>query len=93
MSYRLPRRLRVILVASVLGLVAAACGGETTTPASTSEALEAQADAQAEALGDAAEESAGDSVFAGEFVDLNGDSIDLASYEGQDVVLWFWAPW
>ena len=32
-------------------------------------------------------------TFEGSFVDLNGETIDLASYQGQDVVLWFWAPW
>ena len=32
-------------------------------------------------------------LFQGDFIDLNGESIDLASFEGQDVVLWYWAPW
>ncbi len=42
-----------------------------------------------------AEESSNEvsELFAGDFVDLNGEAIDLASFEGQDVVLWFWAPW
>jgi hypothetical protein len=29
----------------------------------------------------------------GEFTTLDGGSIDLAQLQGQDVVLWFWAPW
>ncbi len=28
-----------------------------------------------------------------EFSTLAGETIDLASLQGQDVVLWFWAPW
>ncbi len=29
----------------------------------------------------------------GEFEALDGTTIDLAEFQGQDVVLWFWAPW
>jgi len=29
----------------------------------------------------------------GEFATLDGTSVDLAELQGQDVVLWFWAPW
>ena len=32
-------------------------------------------------------------LFAGDFVDLSGQAIDFGSFEGQDTVLWFWAPW
>ncbi len=32
-------------------------------------------------------------VFDGEFATLDGASVNLADFEGQDVVLWFWAPW
>ncbi|MEM9463807.1 MAG: hypothetical protein AAGA90_00445 [Actinomycetota bacterium] len=28
-----------------------------------------------------------------EFETLDGTTIDLASLQGEDVVLWFWAPW
>lgn len=41
--------------------------------------------------GDGSEQ--GGAAFEGEFPTLDGGSIDLASFEGQDVVLWFWAPW
>ncbi len=37
--------------------------------------------------------SDGGSVFEGEFATLDGGSVNLAEFEGQDVVLWFWAPW
>ncbi len=28
-----------------------------------------------------------------EFPTLDGETIDLQTLQGQDVVLWFWAPW
>lgn len=33
------------------------------------------------------------SALDGEFAALDGSSVDLAELRGQDVVLWFWAPW
>ena len=87
MSRPFSRHARVMLIAALFGLVAAACGGTETT-ASTSDAIAAQT-AQAEGDAPAAEGN----LYSGDFVDLNGQTIDLASYEGQDVVLWFWAPW
>lgn len=32
-------------------------------------------------------------VLVDEFETLDGTTIDLASLQGEDVVLWFWAPW
>ena len=32
-------------------------------------------------------------LFQGDFVDLNGQAVGLSDFEGEDVVLWFWAPW
>ncbi|MEL7156236.1 MAG: hypothetical protein AAFN30_06520 [Actinomycetota bacterium] len=32
-------------------------------------------------------------VLAGEVTALDGTTVDLADYQGHDVVLWFWAPW
>jgi len=31
--------------------------------------------------------------LTGSFTALDGTSVDLASLQGTDVVLWFWAPW
>ncbi len=73
-----------MLIAAIFGIIAAACGGGTTdTAATTSDAIAAQAQGDAPAAG----------VFDGSFIDLNGETVDFASYEGQDVVLWYWAPW
>ena len=74
-------------LAVVFGLFVAACGGgaETTADAPTTGDAIAAAEEQPDA-------TAAD-LFSGDFVDLNGEAIDFASLEGQDVVLWFWAPW
>lgn len=37
--------------------------------------------------------SGGQPLLSGRFDTIDGDTIDLASLEGQDVVFWFWAPW
>lgn len=34
-----------------------------------------------------------DPLFFGDFTTLDGATVDLADFAGQDVVLWFWAPW
>jgi len=31
--------------------------------------------------------------LTGQFSTIGGGQIDLGSLQGQDVVLWFWAPW
>lgn len=31
--------------------------------------------------------------LVGTFETLDGETIDLATVHGQDVVLWMWAPW
>ncbi len=69
--------------ALVLGatLTAAACGaGDVAVE-------EAVADESATAA-----ESSG-SGLSGQFDTVDGSSINLADFDGQDVVLWFWAPW
>ena len=34
-----------------------------------------------------------DARLVDEFPTLSGETIDLESLRGEDVVLWFWAPW
>lgn len=85
--HRSPRTLAVWLVV-LFGLVAVACGGATDVVAEPATAGE---EAAVTETGDAPAAATGN--FGGDFIDLNGQSIDLASFEGQDTVLWFWAPW
>ena len=70
----------ILAIALIMGLVASACGG-TMTANDT-----AVADTPAAAV--PAEES-----LSGEFTALDGTTVDLATLQGEDVVLWFWAPW
>ncbi len=38
--------------------------------------------------------AAGEATQAGEsFTTVSGGQLDLGDLEGQDTVLWFWAPW
>ena len=70
---------RVLAVALIMGFVAAACGsGEAST---ASEATVPDASPAAE------------QPLVDEFATLDGTTIDLATLQGKDVVLWFWAPW
>ncbi len=90
-----PRSLIALLVA--VTLVAAACGADDAQP-STAEAETAATTAAgtestaAEAAGDGAV-SPVSSPLSGTHTLVDGTSIDLDQFAGQDVVLWFWAPW
>jgi len=79
-----------IALFAVVGLFASACG-----PAAV-EAEEATAAAPAAAAATDAsdvEEAPEASLLSGQYAIVGGETIDLAQYEGQDVVMWFWAPW
>lgn len=81
-------------------MIGAACGtaveSGTSVGGSTSQTDQASSTAVAESEPVVVEEGPADSppsLLTGEFATLAGSSIDLGSLEGQDVVLWFWAPW
>ncbi len=38
-------------------------------------------------------DSGASQLLVDEFETLDGQTIDLATLQGEDVVLWFWAPW
>lgn len=78
MQLRLARTLALLFGALLL---AASCGSGGS---SESVAVAAQ---------DASSAPETTSPLHGEFATLAGESIDLGSLEGQDAVLWFWAPW
>ena len=58
-------------------LLLTACGGGTVT----------------ESVGAAAGENSANEHLVGAYPTLAGFDIDLTTLQGQDVVLWFWAPW
>ena len=76
--------LRVLAVAAALVFLAAACGGTHTAP------TEPGAGSDSPALA-----SRDDSGWPHDFTAplVGGGEIDASDYEGQDLVLWFWAPW
>lgn len=41
----------------------------------------------------AQETSGGASALVGEVETIDGPVLDLAEFQNQDLVLWFWAPW
>ncbi len=71
-------RRRWLATLLALLVVASACGGTASTVSSS---------------GGFSEPEAADELFTGEFATVSGQTIDLGSLEGQDTVLWFWAPW
>lgn len=74
-------RIRTAAASAALVLTLAACGSE----ASTTEAATAAPDAESSApVGLEVE---------GSFATVAGGQLDVGALEGQDTVLWFWAPW
>jgi hypothetical protein len=63
-----------------MSLVLAACGTASSGAAPGSAAAAEETEVAAPLLRD-------------EFTTISGETIDLGSLEGQDVVLWFWSPW
>lgn len=86
------KRLKVY--AAVVLTLLVGCGGQSATPG-------ADIDTGAEAGPASPAPSGGrDDSAAGTAIDLDltapavlGDDIDLSEYAGQDLALWFWAPW
>jgi len=39
------------------------------------------------------EAAANANPLVGEFISSTGDTINLADFQGENVVLWFWEPW
>ena len=81
-------RIRLTSIAAGALLVLSACGGGATT---ADEAATPAPAATADAVGDAPAAPA--SLLVDQFTTVSGETIDLANFQGQDVVLWYWAPW
>ncbi len=80
MRVRVPIRRSTAALAVGIGLVAAACGGGTEVVESAGQVT------------DGGEQTA-NSLFVDEFPTIDDATFDLASLQGEDAVLWFWAPW
>ncbi len=75
------RRAPLAAVALALALVASACGGSDVD-------TEVEVGAAAGAADDATA-----SLFTGEATTIDGETFDLATLAGEDLIVWFWAPW
>ena len=92
MTSRLPSLRTLCALLAGFALFASACGGSAsgaTESAGDSNAAADEAPAQAEPEPNE-EDPAKASLVA---TTVSGGQIDFGSLEGQDVVLWFWAPW
>ena len=90
------RRKRALAFLIAAGIIASACAGPTST---TADAPNSSSGDVAAPLGDAtapdaaADDAGADALLVDQFPTLTGQTLDLASLQGQDVVLWLWAPW
>ena len=96
------RRLPALLAATAL--LAAACGGgdavesdaASTGEAGTSDSGIEEVVPEGTTSADGEEDataSGESSLLFGQFETLAGATFDLGTVAGEDVVLWFWAPW
>lgn len=87
MMRRASKKLRSLFVAlAVTAIVATSCGGSSGDTAGAAPAPAEEAD-QAAPIEEATAEPSRVATT------VTGGQIDFGSFEGQDVVLWFWAPW
>lgn len=93
-----PRRARLSAVAVLLALIAAACGGDDSSPSAEPSDAGSSSSESPSADSGSADSSSGTDAAVPESLDftaaqLGGGEFDAASIQGQDTVLWFWAPW
>lgn len=75
---------RLLLTALAIVLLASACGSDETATESASSDGTAGDDAPSDS-------AAWPHDFSAPL--LGGGTFEAGDYEGQDLVLWFWAPW
>jgi len=91
------RRGRWILAVAALALVAASCAtdgvGNEAETAAEAEATPAESTSASSPTNDAPSNDDGETGTTELVATAGGGQIDWNSLQGQDVVLWFWAPW
>lgn len=87
-------RIRRSLLATLaaLALIATACGGSDAAVATQAD-NDAASSSSSGAADTAEAESPAEPANSLVASTIDGGQIDFGSLEGQDVVLWFWAPW
>lgn len=84
MAMKLRGGRRAVAATLSLALFAVGCGGAANTTSAAPEAI-------AEVAEETTSDDPGLPVFVGETV--AGTQLDSNDLVGQDVVVWFWAPW
>ena len=82
------RRLRIGAAGICVALFASACAGTPTEEVATGDADAAPAEAA-----EAAPSAGGPGLPTLVSDTVGGAQLDTNDLEGQDVVVWFWAPW
>lgn len=87
-------RRTLVAILAALALFATACGGgsDAALAAGSQDVDAAPAEAAAPSVADDVEAAAEPAISLVAST-ITGDQIDFASLAGDDVVLWFWAPW
>ena len=86
-SNRRSTAARSVAVMMLLALGASACAGPADPTAAADTAAADTAATDSEATNGQTDQ------LVGEFTTMSGETLDLASLQGEDAVLWFWAPW
>ena len=82
---------RVLAVLACTAAVLASCGdGEEATPPSRDRSGGSGATSSG---AEPADQPPGDGLLAFEAQAIDGSTIDVGSYAGEDLAIWFWAPW
>ena len=76
-----PRVLAVLAALAGAAATLASCGeGDEATPSTATAAAPA-------------DQAPGDGLLTFEAQAIDGSSVDVGSYSGEDLAIWFWAPW
>ena len=86
-------RTTLFSLLGALALIATSCGGADSADGSVSASVRDAVSAQAGASTAGANAPAGGEEPALIATTVSGEQINFNSLAGQDVVLWFWAPW
>jgi hypothetical protein len=93
-TFATAQRNKLTALVAGLALFAAACGGGSDAAVVESAAAEpAPAESTASEQNDDAPSEPAPTEASLVASTIDGGQIDFGSLEGQDVVLWFWAPW
>lgn len=83
---------RLVLLLTLL-LVAAACGQQTAAPATTGSSASSGSTTTADGTTEPDRVAGTPELLDFQAQTVSGQPFDGADYAGQDLMVWFWAPW